>query len=86
MPDHVLIAWRARYIVGDGMDLQARAILNEEAAAVRAEGKEPNAKTVWLRLVDRVVKQGGALPELLAATALAGLATGLRPQGFEKPV
>ena len=46
---------------------------------------EFSAKTVWLRLVDRVLKQGGAPPELLAVTALAGLATGLRPQGFEKP-
>ena len=68
------------------MDLRARAILNQEAANLRAEGNEPNAMTVWLRLADRVVSQGNVPPELLAATALAGLATGLRPQGFDEPV
>lgn len=65
------------------MDFQARAILNQEAAAVRSEGKEPDARTVWLRLMDRTVAESGG-PEMLAATALAGLATGLRPSGFEK--
>ena len=85
LPDYVLAAWRTRYLIEEGMDLKARAILNQEAAAVRAEGIEPDAKTVWLRLADRVVRQGDAQPELLAATVLAGLATGLRPQGFDKP-
>ena len=28
LPDYVLAAWRTRYIVGEGMDFQARAILN----------------------------------------------------------
>ena len=75
LPDYVLAAWRTRYIVGEGMDFQARAILNQ--------GKEPDARTVWLRLMDRTAEEGGG-QELLAATALAGLATGLRPSGFEQ--
>ncbi len=43
LPDFVVAAWRARYILGEGMDFQARAILNQEAAAIRSEGKEPDA-------------------------------------------
>jgi hypothetical protein len=68
---------------GGGMDLQARAILNQEAAAVRSVGKEPDARTIWLRLMDRAAGEGGG-QKLLAATKLAGLATGLRPSGFEQ--
>ena len=83
LPDYVLAAWRTRYIVGEGMDFQARAILNQEAAAIRNQGKEPDGRTVWLRLMDRTGEEGGG-QELLAATALAGLATGLRPSGFEQ--
>ena len=45
LPDYVLAAWRTRYIVGEGMDFQARAILNQEAAAIRNQGKEPDART-----------------------------------------
>lgn len=82
LPGYVLAAWRARYLVGEGMDFQARAILNQEAATVRSEGKEPDARTIWMRLMDKMAAEGGG-QELMAATALAGLATGLRPSGFE---
>ncbi len=65
------------------MDFQARAILNQEAAAIRNQGKEPDARTVWLRLMNRTAEEGGG-QELLAAAAPAGLATGLWPLGFEQ--
>lgn len=85
LPAHILAAWRSRYIPADGVDLEARALVNQEAAAVRAQGKQPDALIVWMRLADLVVKVGSPSPELLAAAALAGLAGGLRPQGFDMP-
>ncbi len=85
IPAYVLTAWRSRYVAVDGIDLEARAILNQEAAAVRAGGDPPDALTVWVRLCDTVVRVGSASPELLAATALAGLAAGVRTQGFHAP-
>lgn len=79
------MAWRSRYVPGDGVDLKARAILDEKAAAVRAEGNPPDALTIWVRLTDMVVRVGSPSPELIAATTFAGLAAVLRPQGFEVP-
>jgi hypothetical protein len=35
LPAYVLTAWRSRYVAVDGVDLEARAISNQEAAAVR---------------------------------------------------
>ena len=83
LPLHVLTAWRSRYGVTDGVDLEARAMLGQEAAAVRAGGVQPDALTVWMRLTDMVARVGSPAPELIAAATLAGLAAGLRPQGFE---
>lgn len=85
LPAYVLAAWRIRYVPVDGLDLEARAILNQEATAVRGAGNVSDALTVWMRLCDLVVRVGAPSPELLAATALAGLAAGLRPQGFSMP-
>lgn len=85
LPLHVLAAWRSRYGVIDGVDLEARAMLDKEAAAVRAGGVQPDALTVWMRLTDKVVRVGSPSPELIAAATLAGLAAGLRPQGFDAP-
>lgn len=86
LPSYVLEAWRTRYGVTDGMDLEARALLNKEKeAAIRAEGVQSDALTVWMRLTDMVVRVGSPSPELIAAAALAGLAAGLRPQGFQTP-
>jgi hypothetical protein len=84
LPNFVLAAWRVRYVIGENVDFRARAIINQEAAVVRSQGREPDARTIWLRLIDRMAGEGGS-QELLAATSLAGLAAGLRPPGFEKP-
>jgi hypothetical protein len=85
LPRWVLDIWRSRYVQGDRIDLQARALVNQEAATVRAHGTAPDALAVWMRLTDLVVRVGSPAPELMAATALAGLAAGLRPQGFSPP-
>ncbi len=85
LPAYILAAWRTRYVPTDGVDLEARALLNKEAAAVRASGVQSDALTVWMRLTDMVVRVGSPSPELLAAAALAGLAAGVRPQGFNTP-
>ena len=50
---------------------------------MRDEGRQPDARTVWLRLIDQLLRLAEPPPELVAATTLAGLASGLRPQGFE---
>jgi len=55
LPVYVLKVWRTRYAATDGLDLQARAMLNQEAAAVRAGGVQPDALTLWIRLADKVV-------------------------------
>lgn len=44
LPADVLATWRMRYVAVDGVDLQARALLGAEAAAVRAEGQQPDAR------------------------------------------
>ena len=85
LPLHILAAWRSRYVRVDGVDLEARAMLNQEASAIRAKGERPDALAVWMRLTDLIVRVGSPSPELLAAAALAGLAAGLRPQGFDAP-
>ncbi len=85
LPPYIMAAWRSRYVPVDGVDLEARAMLNQEAAAIRAQGERPDALTVWIRLTDLVARVGSPSPELLAAAALAGLAAGLRPQGFDAP-
>ena len=85
LPAYILAAWRSRYVPSDGVDLEARAMLKQEAAAIRAAGIQPDALTVWMRLADKVVQVGSPSPELVAASTLAGLAAGLRPQGFDAP-
>ncbi len=85
LPAYVLAAWRSRYVPVDGVDLEARAMLNQEAAAVRASGVQPDALTVWMQLADQVVRVGSPSPELIAASALAGLAAGIRTAGFDVP-
>jgi len=85
LPPYILTAWRSRYVTVDGVDLEARAMLNQEAAAMRAQGERPDALAVWMRLTDLVARVGSPSPELLAAAALAGLAAGLRPQGYDAP-
>ena len=85
LPPYILAAWRSRFVPVDGVDLEARAMLNKEAAAIRADGNPPDALTVWIRLCDTVVRVGSPSPELLAAAALAGLAAGIRTAGFHEP-
>ena len=47
LPAYVLKAWRTRYAATDGLDLQARAMLNQEAAAARAVGVQPDERLVF---------------------------------------
>ena len=85
LPAYVLAAWRSRYALVDGVDLEARAVLNQEAATVHAAGVQPDALTIWMRLTDKVVRAGSPTLELSAAAALAGLVVGVWPQGFDAP-
>ena len=83
LPAHIISAWRSRYAT-DGVNLEARAIIDREAA-VRAAGQEPDAVTVWVRLADAAGRMREPPPALVAAAALAGLAAGIRTQGFDAP-
>ena len=81
LPAYVLSAWRGRY-ASEGMELEARAILDREAAVVCVTGQEPDAVTVWVRLADADGGMRETPPALGAAAALGGLAAGVRTQGF----
>lgn len=83
LPPHLLTAWRTRYVATDEIAAEARAILGDEVAAIRAEGAQPEALTVWISLTDHIGNGATPDPALTAAAALAGLAAGLRPPGFE---
>ena len=84
LPAYVLGAWRSRY-APEGTDLEARAIIDREATAIRAEGKTADAQAVWMRLADATGRLREPPPALAAAAALVGLAVGIRTQGFEAP-
>jgi len=86
LPPYILSVWRGRYAAGEGTDLEARAIIDREAAAVRAKGETPDALAVWMRLADAAGRMREPPPALVAAAALAGLAGGIRTQRFEAPV
>ncbi len=77
--------WRSRY-ANEGTDLEARAIIDREAAAIRARGETADALAVWMRLADTAGKTREPPPALVAAAPLAGLAGGIRTQGFETPI
>ena len=81
LPAYIVGAWRSRY-ANEGTDLEARSIINREAASIRGEGKEADALAVWMRLADAAGRQREPPPALVAAAALAGLAAGVRTQGF----
>ena len=84
LPTYIVSAWRGRY-ANEGTDLEARAIIGREAASIRTEGKEADALAVWMRLADAVGRLREPPPALVAAAALAGLAGGIRTQGFQAP-
>lgn len=84
LPPWVLGAWRSRY-ANKGTELEARAIIGREAAAIRAEGETADALAVWMRLADGAGRLREPPSALGAAAALAGLAGGVRTQGFEAP-
>ena len=81
---YVVSTWRSRY-ANDGVNLEARAIIDREAAAVRAAGQKPDAVAVWVRLADAAGRMREPPPALVAAAALTGQAAGIRTQGFEAP-
>ncbi len=81
LPANILSVWRSRY-ANQGTDLEARAIIDREAAAIRARGETADALAIWMRLADAAGKLREPPSALAAAAALAGLAAGVRTQGF----
>ncbi len=84
LPANILSVWRSRY-ANEGTDLEARAIIDREATTIRACGATADALAVWMRLADAAGRMREPSPALAAAAALAGLAGGIRTQGFEAP-
>lgn len=84
IPAPVLDAWRSRYAAGDGVELNAFALVDKAAAALRSRGEQVDAHALWTRMADQCGQGDGPSLELRAATALVGLAAGLRPQGFDR--
>ncbi len=76
--------WRGCH-VNKGTDLEARAIIDREAVTVRVGWQAPDALAVWMRLADAAGRMREP-PPALAAAALAGLAGGIRTQGFGAPI
>ncbi len=77
LPADVRAAWRRRYGVEDDGELRVHALLDRAEAALQAAGKPATIRTVWIALADRAGASNDT--DLLAAAALAGMATGLRP-------
>ncbi len=84
IPAPVLAAWRSRYAAGDSIELNAFALVDKAAAAMRSRGEQTDAHALWTRMANQCGQMNGPSLELVAATALVGLATGLRPQGFDR--
>ena len=84
IPKPVLSAWRSRYAAEGGIELAAFALVDKAAAALRARGEQADAHGLWTRMADQCGQTDSASAELVAATALVGLATGLRTQGFDR--
>ena len=60
-------------------------MIDREAATIHAKGEAADALAVWMRLADGAGRLREPPPALVAAAALAGLAGGIRTQGFEAP-
>ncbi len=81
LPAYIVSAWRNRY-ANEGTDLEARSIIDRAANDIRNKGEMPDALAVWIRLADAAGRMRDVSPAHLAAAALAGLAAGVRTQGF----
>ncbi len=84
IPEPVMTAWRSRYASEGGIELSAFALVDKAAAALRSRGEQADAHALWVRMADQCGQADRPSPELSAATALVGLATGLRTQGFDR--
>lgn len=84
IPEPVLALWRSRYAAEGAVEVNAQVLVDSAVEALRSEGKEADAHAVWVRLSARCEQAARPSAEMIAATALVGLATGLRPQGFNR--
>jgi len=81
LPAYILSVWRGRY-ANEGTDLEARAIIDREAATIRSSGATADALAVWMRLADAAGRMREPPPALVAAAALAGLAAAYARRGL----
>ncbi len=84
IPAPVLSAWRARYAAEGGIEINAFALVDKAATALRSRGEQVDAHALWVRMADQCGQADRPSLEMTAATALVGLATGLRTQGFDR--
>jgi len=77
MPAEVRAAWRVRYGTEAEGELRVQALLGRAEAALRADGAPVTIRTLLALAGHRAGRPDDA--DLRAATALAGMAMGLRP-------
>jgi hypothetical protein len=83
LPAYIVRAWRSRY-ANEGADLEARSIIDRTANDIRTKWELADALAVWVRLADAAGRMRDVSPAHLGAAALAGLAAGVRTQGFRE--
>ena len=74
LPAHIVGTWRSHY-ANEGTGLEARAIIDREAATIRAAGQMADALAIWMRLADAAgkIREPPPLPGWQAAYACRGL-------------
>ena len=78
LPADVRARWRDRYVAQPEAELRVQSILDRAEAALVSAGGPVTIRTLWMALLDSLQgREGNA--DLRAATALAGMALGLRP-------
>ncbi len=68
--------WHLRYCPQEGLEMRARAMLQNVERELRDAGQEVTIHALWIELADRAGE--GGEPDVRAAAALAGMACGLR--------
>jgi len=76
LSDDTRRGWHAKYLTQDGAEPRIWIVLDKAEAALRATGEETTIRTLWMALAGRAAQEND--PDLRVATALAGIAMGLR--------
>ena len=76
MSDEDKAPWHLRYCAQEGAEPRVWVLLERVERELRAAGHPATIHTLWVHLADRAGQEND--PDVRAAAALAGMATGLR--------